>query len=241
MCTVTYIKTKEGFILTSNRDETASRPTLPPQQYLHQGKKIFFPKDELAQGSWIAFAENGQVACLLNGAFQKHKRQLPYDRSRGLILLDSFNASSPESYVNQVELNNVEPFTLILVNVGFLVELKWDGNQKHIKQLNDQKNHIWSSATLYPADVALKKENWFKKWMETNSKETDKNIYNFHATTHGNKPSEDVRSKFKGDLQTVSITQINAVEKQTSMSHHNLMNHTVSEISSLKPSASEQG
>ena len=58
MCTVTYIPTPEGCIITSNRDEKITRErALSPQEYLIDGKKIIFPKDPKAGGTWVAHNE----------------------------------------------------------------------------------------------------------------------------------------------------------------------------------------
>ena len=230
MCTVSYIATEDSFILTSNRDETASRPTLPPAEYDINSSHLFFPKDKLAEGSWIACDKNGQVSCLLNGAFKKHKRNLPYNRSRGKILLESFTFKNIPDFLAQVDLNNVEPFTLILVKNNKLTELKWDGTKKYIKNLNATKNHIWSSATLYPKDVAETKEKWFKLWVSQYSKDSEKNILKFHSTKHGNEPTKDVNSQFKGDLKTVSITQIKNIRGKGIMEYYDLVNDTSDRI-----------
>jgi uncharacterized protein with NRDE domain len=224
VCTVTYIGIKNGFILTSNRDEVASRPTLTPSKYNIEDKNLFFPKDEVAEGSWIASDEDGQVACLLNGAIEKHKRNLPYNRSRGKILIESFSYQSFSHFIDQVNLTNIEPFTLILVNNSSLTELLWDGNTKHKKNLNKTGNHIWSSVTLYPTDIALMKKQWFLKWIHRYKNERHKNILKFHNTTHGDDSSKDVRSKFKGDLRTVSITQIENSDENGVMKYYDLDN-----------------
>lgn len=223
MCTVSYIKLDNGFVLTSNRDETVSRPTLPPAKYSVQGKYLVFPKDEIAEGSWIACNESGQVSCLLNGASEKHKHDPPYDRSRGKVLLESFTYPSITNFVDQVNLRKVEPFTLILANNDLLIQLQWDGTSKVVKNLNNKGNHLWSSATLYPKDVAQKKEQWFSAWTNKYSSDSQKNILKFHQTTHGNKPSKDVRSQFKGDLKTVSITQVKNIDGGISMDYHDLI------------------
>ena len=54
MCTVTYLPLEnDGFILTSNRDESPMRKTIPPKKYLENGVELAYPKDQLAGGTWI--------------------------------------------------------------------------------------------------------------------------------------------------------------------------------------------
>ena len=52
MCTVTYLpQENDGFILTSNRDESPMRKTIPPKKYVENGVELIYPKDQLAGGT----------------------------------------------------------------------------------------------------------------------------------------------------------------------------------------------
>lgn len=213
MCTVTFIPTKEGFFLTSSRDEKASRWTIPPMSYMHMDERLFYPKDEVAGGTWIAASPRGRAACLLNGAFNGHKKLEKYSKSRGLILLDSILHSSILDYVSKVNFKGIEPFTLLSLDyhtgkLSDFYELRWDGEQKHLKQLNTTEHKIWSSATLYSHEVQIKRINLFKAWIETNKHKEDKAIIDFHNRRHGLNASDDLLMKGSGDLRTLSISQI---------------------------------
>ena len=82
MCTVTYLPLgNNDFILTSNRDEDPKRKTIPPKEYLEDGVKLTYPKDELAGGTWIGLSEKSRLICLLNGGFTKHSREESYRMS----------------------------------------------------------------------------------------------------------------------------------------------------------------
>ena len=73
MCTVSFVSVNGHIIITSNRDENIQRPTAAAPDFEMQGqKKIIFPKDAKAGGTWFAACSNGAVAVLLNGAFEKH-------------------------------------------------------------------------------------------------------------------------------------------------------------------------
>ena len=88
MCTVTILPLKghNSFVLTSNRDEATGRQTLPPKTYEVAGSKMAFPKDVLAGGTWLGVSDRKRAICLLNGAFKKHERKLPYGKSRGVVV-----------------------------------------------------------------------------------------------------------------------------------------------------------
>ena len=185
MCTVTYIPTNTGFYLTSSRDESSSRSTIAPQEYKINDQVLFHPKDEIAGGTWISVNNRGRAACLLNGAFKKHKKAKHYKKSRGLILLKSFSYNSISDFLNEVELENIEPFTLLLLDFSFgsleiFYELKWDGRVKCITTVNPDLPKIWSSPTLYSMRVRKFRRELFESWLNTFRESKDKMIYNLH-------------------------------------------------------------
>jgi hypothetical protein len=44
MCTVSFVKSVDKIIITSNRDEAVMRSAMPPQNYTVNGKTLFFQK-----------------------------------------------------------------------------------------------------------------------------------------------------------------------------------------------------
>ncbi|HSZ72845.1 MAG TPA: NRDE family protein, partial [Cytophagaceae bacterium] len=168
MCTVSYIPLYDGFILTSNRDEQSGRPvSLAPDFYISaQGVALYYPKDQLGKGSWIAASEDERVVCLLNGAFHTHKHQPPYNRSRGLIVLEAFQYETAFHFYTQINLDGVEPFTLVMIWFGLLYEFKWDGRNKHFISLPNQP-YLWASATLYSNEVVTLKRKWLEEHLNT--------------------------------------------------------------------------
>lgn len=211
MCTVTFVPTRNGFLLTSSRDEKNIRPTLLPQPYLIDDKKIYFPKDEIAGGTWIATNDNNRTVCLLNGAFENHVKQESYRKSRGLILLESFSFVSINDFVTQVDLQNIEPFTLLLLDTNpnlELIELRWDGLKKNIKNMDVNLPQIWSSATLYNKTIRDKREEWFKKLLSSNEQLTKDVLQKFHFSKKDDDLENDIIMKRENGLQTVSISQI---------------------------------
>ena len=190
MCTVTFIPTSTGFYFTSSRDEKASRDTLRPALYESGELQLVYPKDTLAGGTWIASSLMGRTACLLNGAFVNHVKKESYARSRGLILLESFKYNDANELYNKIDLENVEPFTLLLLDYysGDLTafdEFRWDGENKHLKKLDTVTPQIWSSATLYNPIVQQKREGLFNQWINKHSDFVDAMILDFHNRKHG--------------------------------------------------------
>src|SRR5690606_623977 len=114
MCTVTFARSGNSTIITSNRDEQTGRaPAMPPREYEIDGRKIWFPKDGQSGGTWFALDESGNVTVLLNGAKEPHEFRNDWRKSRGLILLEIF-ASDPISTWKSIDLDMIEPFTMVL-------------------------------------------------------------------------------------------------------------------------------
>ncbi len=206
MCTVTYSRTNHKIFLTSNRDEKSLRaPAEAPQSYLFNSGHIFFPKDGHAGGTWIAMHENGNCMVLLNGGFKKHQPNYPYRRSRGLIFLDIMDGESITDNFHKTALDNIEPFTLVMLQHELLYEARWDGREKHFKQLDESGAYIWSSVTLYDQEVIDKRKEWYFNWLK-NHEVTADSILHFHQFTGDGDDNNDLRMNRNGMMLTVSVT-----------------------------------
>jgi uncharacterized protein with NRDE domain len=225
MCTVTYLPLKnEGFILTSNRDESPMRKTIPPQKYLENEVEIVYPKDELAGGTWIGLSNKDRLVCLLNGGFEKHKRNSHYRMSRGVVVKKILSVDDPVSYIEEFDFDNIEPFTIVLVDwkLGLKAyELVWDGNQKHFQEL-PQEPKIWSSSTLYDTQMKSERIEWFQEWLEAHSEYKEEEITAFHKST--DKGTEETTLKMKRPyVETVSVTSVKKEQGSVSMKYQDLL------------------
>ena len=119
---MTFLPLADTFVFTSNRDESIERPlALAPAIELMGGKRLLFPKDPGAGGTWFATAEDGTIGVLLNGAFVRHTRLDHYRKSRGLVLLDIISNVDPLVDLYGYDLNEIEPFTVILFSEKILL------------------------------------------------------------------------------------------------------------------------
>lgn len=209
MCTVSFIPVGRKTFLTSNRDEKLARnKAVPPQQYKLGDVNLVFPKDGQAGGSWIALRQNGDAAVLLNGGFIKHISQPPYKRSRGLIFLEIIQADKHVQHFRQMQLDGIEPFTLVLFEEGSLYECRWDGTRKYYNQLPESRPYIWSSVTLYRQAVIKKREAWFDQWLDKNPQPVQEDILRFHLFGGEGDGHNDFRMNRNNELLTVSVTGI---------------------------------
>lgn len=230
MCTVTYIPCREKYFITSNRDEKYSRSAaIAPVVYEINQRKMIFPKDADAGGSWIALDENGNTAVLLNGAFEKHEPTPPYKESRGLVFLTIIASPTPILQFQQMDLSGIEPFTIIILDKHHLYECRWNGNSKHRKQLKKHQPYIWSSVTLYDSDTIKKREKWFADFLKRHEEPTQKDILEFHQFAGDGDADNDLLMERDGMYSTVSITNILLTSDRASMKYIDIKNKHATE------------
>jgi hypothetical protein len=224
MCTVTFLPGQERILLTSNRDEQKMRGiAVFPERHIFSRGTIVFPKDSQAGGTWVAMHENGNAMVLLNGAFKRHIPVYPYRKSRGLIFLDIFDSATPVSAFDEINLDGIEPFTLVIWQTGGLWEARWDGAEKYLRQMPADEPHIWSSATLYDAGVIQKREQWFAEWLSSVTQPTQKDALRFHEFGGDGDERISLRMNRDGILSTVSITGIELMKGTSAMHYTDLI------------------
>jgi len=210
MCTVTFLSlNNDDFVLTSSRDVPFSRKKAAfPKAFIEDGIELFYPKDGEAGGSWIGSSDKKRLICLLNGGFKNHTPKEFYVKSRGIIVKDLLKADDISLACKEIDLKNIEPFTLVIVEWDhhlFLFEFVWDGDQKHLRIL-PKEPRIWSSSTLYSDHMKEMRLNWFADWRKTS--EMGKNsILEFHHKAGIGDPKIDITMK-RPKVGTVSITQV---------------------------------
>ena len=230
MCTVTYLPLGNNeFILTSNRDETPMRKTIQPEKYSEDGVTLTYPKDMLAGGTWIGLSEKNRLVCLLNGGFEKHERNQYYKMSRGLVVKQILIADDAIHFINHFDFNEIEPFTLILVdwNAPDLEthELVWDGTKAHFTKL-EQEPKIWSSSSLYTSEMKQLREEWFADWLQENKAFRQQDILEFHQNTEKGSPETSLKMK-RFFVETVSTTSFKKEKDTMSIQYLDFVNDTV--------------
>jgi uncharacterized protein with NRDE domain len=217
MCTVTFIPTNTGCIITSNRDEKIARNrAIPPNQYVIGEKKIIFPKDPKAGGTWMAHDEN-KIIVLLNGAQEKHIPKPSYKKSRGLIVLELISSKNTNEYWNSIDLSEIEPFTIIVFENKKLLQLQWNAVEKKTEEIDENQFHIWSSSTLYSKEIREKRKAWFTNFINKNNTPSREEILNFHQFTETDNKEFGLQINRNDTLKTVSITQCELIDNNIEM------------------------
>jgi hypothetical protein len=188
-----------------------------------------YPKDAEAGGTWIAMHENGNALVLLNGGKKAHVAEPPYHKSRGLILLDLAAAKSPSGLFLSLDLDNIEPFTVVCFEGGRLWEAIWDGEHRYISRKDENKPHIWSSATLYDKGAVTMRESWFSDWLQKMEVGSINDILDFHRHTGNGDLHNSVLMNRGGQLYTVSITAMELYKTKGQMIYLDLRNDSIFE------------
>ncbi|KLT71160.1 NRDE family protein [Flavobacterium sp. ABG] len=224
MCTVSFVSHNGTVIITSNRDEQVIRPSaIPPRTYTCNGKNVMYPKDPKAGGTWFVVDAKGTVLVLLNGGITKHKNQFLYRKSRGLIALDVICSDSPKDFWQEINLEDIEPFTLVLYQEKKLYELIWDGITKRRTQLDENQNHIWSSVTLYSDSIRQKRSGWFFDFLRGREEISTADMLEFHRNTEDDDSENGLVINRENTLKTLSITQVLIEQNKGVIAYHDLV------------------
>lgn len=231
MCTVTYIPQEGGWMLTNNRDETPLRASYHLIKKETGGSRLLYPPDEKG-GTWIAMSAPGRVICLLNGAFTKHAHRPPYRMSRGIIVLAAARAKTRLEFIENADLAEVEPFTLIWKDDNTFFQLVWDGKENHVEDLDSGRNYIWSSSTLYTDEQKSRRNEYFQNFILKDGPIPVK-LREFHLSRPFGEASCDFQMERPG-VKTIAMTQILRARDSFTMEYLNLMDGStlVSELSS---------
>ncbi len=221
MCLVSYTPTKDGFILGSNRDESPMRSATKIITEDIGAHRVTFPRDTQG-GSWIMWSDHQWLVCLLNGAFTIHERQIPYRMSRGIMLKELFKYKKASAFMQNVELDNIEPFTTIIFDIDELYEFRWDGEIKHIKILDQGRQHIWSSCTLYTPENQLLRESKFRTLSAGIVPSKDR-IREIHLQGVIGDPENDFMMNRENRVRTISNTIISYSEEKLDHDFINLV------------------
>ena len=226
MCTVTFYPIGENeFLFNSSRDETPNRNTRPPQWE----SDLFFPKDRTAGGSWIGLNKSSRLCCILNGAFEKHKRKLPYRRSRGLVLKDFLSCESVKDYYSTYDFDNIEPFTLLVLEWEQsvkLYEIVWDGLNSFFEQKTKQP-HVWSSSTLYDKEMRAWRESEFATYVIGMDNTVNYPLEGFHLSENMEMPSRGIKMK-RERVETVSLSSIRLRDGEIDFKYEDFQTGSVS-------------
>ena len=151
-----------------------------------------------------------------------------YRLSRGIVALDFMVSENILKTIDAYDLNAIEPFTMVIVDWNTTLkfyELVWDGTEKHLQEL-PLEPRIWSSTTLYNAEMKQERLQWFEDF-KTENKLDAQSVLRFHKTAGEDNKDYGVIMN-RGFVKTTSITQIEKFDESLEMYYENVLNKTIS-------------
>jgi uncharacterized protein with NRDE domain len=219
MCILSIVKSEQGIVITSNRDERRSRKNSLTPEIIDLGtRKAILARDAQAQGTWFLTDNLGRTAILLNGAFESHIPTPPYRESRGVILMNLFQEENFKSAFLFYNLENIEPFQVIYLDTHQAFQCVWDGNQKHLFAIDLSNPQVFFSPTLYTKkQQEEKRKHFFKTLTEIGSMNASQ-LLEFHSNQNINSLNLNFFMR-REDQITKSISQVELNSTQTKYVH----------------------
>jgi hypothetical protein len=224
MCTLTFIPQKVGYVITVNRDESPQRAAGDPIVKQYNGHKLWLAPEPISGSSnLVVNTETGRVVVLLNGAFTHHIHQPPYRKSRGAVVLETFDEPSLQAMFETYDFEGIEPFTLVMFDRNVLSELRWDGIKAHYADKDILVPQIWSSAMMYRGKWQQERERWFHEFLIENPTPTNQDLLWFHHNGGAHDSENGLVMNRNNMVRTVSVSQIILKSNHCSVYLHDLM------------------
>lgn len=231
MCTLTYVKRSDGYVITANRDESPNRSADALTEYKSsRGELYYMAREPLHGGTNLVIGVKGRAMVLLNGAFSPHPFGGIYRRSRGLMVLDSLEYYSMLEFADAYAFGGLEPFTMVEF-FGQITEIRWDGKVLHRAAYDPDVHHIWASAQLYSNTAIEKRKHWFQSFLNSQRGDVDpESIFEFHQSGGDGDPENDMVMNRHNLVRTVSISQLSSIAEEQQVNHMNMLNKSTYEI-----------
>ena len=167
--------------------------------------------------------EFGNAIILLNGGKTKHIAKEKYRLSRGVIVLDLMASNAIVSTWKTIDLTDIEPFTLLVLEDKKPYQLQWSGEEKFTNELEINQTYIWSSSTLYTPDIQQQRTEWFLQYINENQEITAEKMRFFHKNTEPKNAKNGLIINRDNLYKTLSVTQTVISDNVIFVNHSDLI------------------
>jgi hypothetical protein len=137
-----------------------------------------------------------------------------------LIVLDIIGNVSRDFW-NTIDLDNIEPFTIVLFQEQDLFSFGGVELKKQI-QLDTDKS-IFGSSTLYSEEIREERSILFEAFLGTHTKLSEVEMYDFHRHAEEENQENGLVINRNEELKTFSITQAVIERNKVTIFHYDLM------------------
>lgn len=223
MCTVSWLRQAEGYVLLCNRDERHTRkPAMGPRVGKVRGVSFVAPVDGDYGGSWIGANQFGLTLCLLN-RYGDWKPDPDRDyTSRGSLLvdlLDCVRGQDLSERLNHIELDRFQPFTMLALSVdepAILVD--WTGSQSMI-QLDAEALMPLTSSSFKDTDVGTRRRRLFAEMASHQGRLDTELLHQFHRSHLPERGPASV-CMHRDDAATVSLSIVTVTPRSVEFLYH---------------------
>lgn len=228
MCTVSWRRRENGYLLLCNRDERHTRkPAAGPRNAERSGVSFIAPADGDYGGSWIGVNQFGLTLCLLN---RYGDSTLVTDRSftsRGLLLTDLLDGKSTKEVRERIigaDLEQFRPFTMAIMSLAEPAQvIDWTGQECLRRPEQDSRALLTSSSLTEPEIAEQRKAEFARMVVEAEKPETAGQdlelLRQFHRS---HLPERGRRSvcMHRDDAATVSLSVVSVTRELIEFVYH---------------------
>jgi len=222
MCTVSWLRQEDGYVLYCNRDERRTRkPALGPRAAILNGVCNVAPVDQDQGGSWIGVNEFGLSLCLLNRYQDSPATDINYN-SRGWLVRSLLDCKDTETVIEGVQtcdLKCFRPFTLAVLSADKpAARVNWTGHDCLIRADAEAEMPLTSSSFDDSSVNKLRREQLTKLISETGRLDAEalKQFHSAHLPERG--PMSVCMHRL--DACTVSLSMIRVEHKSIEFLYH---------------------
>jgi hypothetical protein len=210
MCTVSWLRQADGYLLLCNRDERNTRkPAAGPRIGSLNGISFIAPVDGDHGGSWIGVNQFGLTLCLLNRYGDRTPQPDQDYTSRGLLLIDLLDCSSQEELQRRISRRRLEPFqpfTLAVLTAEESAVLGWTGRERIIQTEVDVQVPLVSTSLKEPKIARTRKELFSQ--MVSEAGQVDAQLLGEFHRSHFPEPGPLSVCMHRADAMTVSLCAV---------------------------------
>jgi len=219
MCTVSWLRHSDGYVLLCNRDERHTRqPALGPRINQRAGVSFIAPADGDHGGSWIAVNQFGLTLCLLNRYGDEPVNESDKYISRGLLLIKLIHCATAANVRSRIESTNLaefRPFTLAMISLAeHPLVLDWTGRELRVRF--ELESHAPLTSSSKEREIGISRREQFQQLLATvvdqePSQMTDL-LWRFHGSHLPERGPMSV-CMHRAEAATVSLSAVNVGRK----------------------------
>jgi hypothetical protein len=223
MCTVSWLRGKDGYVLLCNRDE---RHTRKPASGLRldslRGVSFIAPVDGGHGGSWIGVNQFGLTLCLLNSYGVANFVADRVYTSRGLLLRDLLDCQNSQQVIERlryIKLDSFQAFTMAILAVDNpAVLIGWTGRECSIDLDGEARMPLTSSSLKHPNVVEFRRK-LFGDMVAQPGRLDAGLLHRFHRSHLPERGPSSV-CMHRNDSSTVSLSVITVTSERVEFTYH---------------------